>query len=151
MLNNMKLSEDTVRVLEYLDQYTDNRLRKRNDLGLILEIGATYGLSEQINFLVFRGKSVWNISKKLWKVSPDDEGAQLLQKEMVRGVEEIKDNLEVILGYADDDNIKRFNDVYMPATRGALKNIVDLCHDFAQLKNLQSDNIQKNKIKNTSE
>lgn len=141
----MKLSEDTEKVLAYLDQYTDNRLRKRKDLGTILELGASFNLAEQINFLIFRAKSVWNISKKLWKVSPDQEGADLLQKEMVKGTEEMKDYLEIILGYADDDEIKRFNDIYMPATRGALKNIIDLAHDLAQLKNLQSDSIQARK------
>jgi hypothetical protein len=141
----MKISEDTERVLKYLDEYTGEKLRKRNDLGTILELGASHGLAEQINFLIFRGKSVWNISKKMWKVSPDDEGAQLLQKEMVRAVEEIKDVFEDIIGYAEDEDIKRFNDIYMPATRGALKNVVDICHDFAQLKNLQSDSIQSKK------
>ena len=58
---------------------------------------------------------------------------------MVRAVEEIKDTMQEMLSYADDDDIKRFNDIYMPATRGALKNIVDLSHDLARLKDLQVD------------
>ncbi len=49
----MQFSAETQSVLTYLDQQTENGLRKRDDLGAIMEIGASVGAAEEFNALTF--------------------------------------------------------------------------------------------------
>jgi hypothetical protein len=134
----MNISDDTKAVVEYLDKFAGG-LRKKNDMMLVLEICATFDGALLLNKLIFSGKSVWNLSKTLRRISPDDDGAPLIQKEMLRGVGEMKEFLTEMILRAEDADKKRFDDIYFPETRGALKNLVDLAHDLGKFKDLQSD------------
>lgn len=134
----MQLSEDTVSVLNYLSEYTENNLRKKNDFGIILEICATYGGEDIFNRIIFTGKSLWSIYSKLRKADPSQEGIDLLKKEVERCSSEIRSYLTVILEHADTETKERFSDIYMQMTSGCLKNIIDLSHDLAKFKELQN-------------
>jgi hypothetical protein len=139
----IKISDDTIAVVDFLDKFTNGNLRKKGDLELILEIAATFNESDILNRLIFASKSVWNISSKLKKVNPTADGIELLQKEMERNCIDMTEYLKVFYQYADDSSKKRFEDVYLQLTRGAFKNLIDLAHDFAKFKELQM--ISRNK------
>jgi hypothetical protein len=134
----MKLSEDTIRVMNFLDDFTENNLRKRSDIGAIIEISASNNNSELLNRLIFSGKSVWNLSQKNKKNEPSQESTELIQKELLRGMSEIKILLENIIVDADDDLKDRFETVYFRISAGSVKNIIDLSHDLSKIKDLQS-------------
>lgn len=135
----MIISEDTKKVVEYLDQYSENKLRKKNDLETIIEIAATYNGHEILSELIFNGKKVWNLFKKIKKVNPNDDGAELIQKELLKGIEEIRAILAEFAEFGEEQDKKRFDDIYLPDTRGTMLNVIDLSHDLHFLKNLQAD------------
>lgn len=141
----MQLSNDTLAVVNYLDEYTGGNLRKKNDIGAVIEICATYNEPELLNRIIFTGKSLWNIASKLRKVNPSADGIELLQKEVERCSTELSGYLSEIAGAADDDLKKRFDDIYLQLTRGAVKNLIDLGHDLAKFKDLQTILRQKSK------
>lgn len=136
----MKLSEDTIRVLNYLDDYTDNNLRKRNDIGTIIEICASNNEADLLNRLIFSGKSVWNLSQKSKMTGSGQEGAELIQKELMRSINDVKNMLEKIIEYADKELQIRFENIYFQISTGSFKNIIDLSHDLSKIKDLQSKN-----------
>lgn len=141
----MHISDDTTAVVNYLDDYTKGNLRKKNDIASIFELCATFDGSEILNRLIFSGKSLWNISSKLKKVNSSTEGVGLLQKEVERCCNEMTGYLTQISSFGDDEIQKRFNDIYLQLTRGSVKNLIDLGHDLAKFKDLQSDLRQKAK------
>lgn len=134
----MKISEDTSRVLEFLNGLSEDRLRKANDMAVLMEIAATYDGAELFASLVFTGKSIWNLFQKIKKTTGADEGAELLQRELIRSITELRQMLSEIVSYGEEDDIKRFNEIYLPDTRGTMLNIIDLSHDLMQFKNMQS-------------
>ena len=136
----MKISDDTLAVVNYIDEYSGGNLRKKNDFSAILELCANYDNAETLNRLIFTGKSLWNIHSKMRKVSPNADGIELLQKEVERCCIEITGYLKEITQFADADLQKRFDDIYYPETRGSVKNLIDLAHDLAKFKELQSAN-----------
>ena len=78
----MELSEDTQKVLEFLDNYSESGIRKRNDIASILEISASYNLHTLFNNIVFTGKSIWNLFLKIRKIDPNQqEGSHLIRNE----------------------------------------------------------------------
>lgn len=139
----MKISDDTKSVVQFLNDYAKGGLRKLNDIEIIFELTATYDGADELNRLVFAGKSVWNISSKLRKVIPGSDGIELLQKEMLRNVEEMIKWLSMIMEFGDDESKKRFDNIYFAQTSGALKNIIDLSHDLAVFKDIQSESRRK--------
>ncbi|MBE2188151.1 MAG: hypothetical protein IAE98_01675 [Candidatus Kapabacteria bacterium] len=124
--------------MHFLPRKTKGNLRKVNDLEYIFEIAATYDGNDELNRLVFAGKSVWNIASKLKKVVHGTEGIELLEKELLRNINEMVRFLRKISEFAEIDVKKRFDDIYFPETSGALKNLIDLGHDLAVFKDIQS-------------
>ncbi len=135
----MIISEDTKSVVQFLNDYAKGGLRKMNDVEIIFELAATYNGADELNRLVFAGKSVWNISSKLKKIIHGTGGIDLLQKEMLRNVEDMKKWLRIIIEYGDNKSKERFDVVYFAETSGAIKNIIDLAHDLAVFKDIQSE------------
>jgi hypothetical protein len=134
----MKLSDDTLRVLKFLDDYTDNNLRKRNDIGSIIEICASNNNADLLNRLIFAGKSVWNLSQKDKKTVSGQESAELIQKELMRNLNEVKTLLEKIIDDFDKDIQTRFDTIYFQISAGSVKNLIDLSHDLSKIKDLQT-------------
>jgi cyclopropane fatty-acyl-phospholipid synthase-like methyltransferase len=134
----MKLSEDTTRVLNLLDDYTDNNLRKRNDIGAIIEVCASTNNANLLNKLIFAGKSTWNLSQSNKQTEIKQESAELIQKEFMRSMNEVKSLLEKIVDYADNDLQARFETIYFQMSSGSIKNLIDLSYDLSKIKDLQS-------------
>lgn len=134
----MELSKDTKEVVQYLDDIAEGNLRKKNDLGVILEISATYSLAELLENLIFDGASLWRIYQIL-KKSGDDDILTNLKSEFNEVSGSIIPMLTEITDYFEDVTLKkRFLEIYLSGTLGSLKNIIDLSHDFSILKEVQN-------------
>lgn len=133
----MKLSGDTEQVLEMLDDYTKNGLRKRNDMGLLFELGASNGLGEQMMNLIFQGKIIWTLSSKLKPANAGADGIELVQREFEASLEQFKQLINEIANFGDDEAKERIAITYLQMTRGCVLNVIDLSHDLAKFKNMQ--------------
>ncbi len=144
---NMKISEDTENVLQALDSYTDGNVRKRNDIGIILEACAAYAEHALAIDIVFYGTALWNVFNSLKKAQPDDEVYIKLESQLKEMAEELKSLLSQISGLAGDDTAGRFDGIYLQASQGAFLNLLDLAHDLAKFKSLQMRMKEKSKEK----
>ena len=50
----------------------------------------------------------------------------------------LREQLATLMHNADDETLKRFDEIYFGMTQGVIRNIVDLSHDLAKIKSLQS-------------
>jgi hypothetical protein len=133
----MKLSEDTIQVLEFLDYTSSNTLRKRNDLGVILEVLATNNLPDLANDIIFYGAALWN-TFKTFKKNPSNEGTSKLVIEIENLFNKMENFLMTITEFVpEDDIIERFNKVYLKGESGSRMNIIDLSYDLNELKKVQ--------------
>ncbi len=135
----MQISKDTLSVVNYLDEYSNGSLRKKNDIATILELGASSNSAQLLNKLIFSAKSCWNLFNKIKKIDSGTDGFVLIEKEFNKTMIEIENHLNELLEYADDEIIERFEKIYLANTQGSAKNIVDLSYDLSVLKNLQSE------------
>lgn len=135
----MDLSPDTENVLNYLDQASGGGLRKRNDMGVILELAAERGAHEELNALVFHGRHLHNLYSTLRKTQAGIEGYATLEHEFASSVETLRELLAKTLVDADEEQVKRFETQYYQTTRGSLRNLIDLAHDLGVLKAVQND------------
>lgn len=135
----MPISPQTALALEYMDNYTGNNLRKRNDLGEILETASTQDSADEFNALVFKGKVVWNLYSTLRKTPHNNEGYAHLEQEFSTSVHELREQLVFFAAHSANDTATRFQEVYLGTGQGTMRNIVDLAHDLARFKDMQND------------
>ncbi len=136
----MNISEDTRRVIDFLEAYSESGLRKKNDLEVLLEISASRGDFAFANKLIFTGKSVF----QLYKTSKKSIGnsADSIKTQFISSIEELRHLLRTAVDDADEQIKKRFDETYFVDTNGAVANLIDLSHDLSILKDLQTDRNQ---------
>lgn len=134
-----QLSEDTLAALEYFDSMIEGGLRKRNDIGTILELSATFAEAEQFLDITRTGTATWKVYSTLRRLQQGDEGFRQLEEEFARQMNSLREQLATLVNRADDETLKRFDEIYFGMTQGVIRNIVDLGHDLAKIKGLQSN------------
>jgi hypothetical protein len=133
----MKLSEDTQAILDYLTA-TEVQLRKPNDIGALLEIGAETGAAEDMNDMILAGKNIWSVYGIIKKMKMGDEGFQNMEEQFMVEMNTLRTILVRFLGEVPDITYRRFENTYLGMSQGTIRNLVDLSHDLAALKNLQN-------------
>lgn len=135
----MNLSPETEHVLAYLDEKSGQGLRKRNDIGTLLELAAESDVPETINDLAFHGSFLFKVYQTLKKAAPGSDAFAGLEKEFTAAVEHVRQQMATLLVDADEEQVERFNSQYYVMTQGSLRNVIDLAHDFGVLKSVQNE------------
>lgn len=132
----MKISNDTENVINFLEEFSPDGLRKKNDLAAILEITAQMNDFALANKIIFTGKSVYNLHQKFRKAK--GLGTDLLQEQLLKSLDELTELLQnVALNCNDEEIKKRFEVTYFAKTNGSLANLIDLSCDLSILKDVQ--------------
>lgn len=135
----MEISQDTNQVLEFLDYVSGNSLRKRLDMGVLLELSASFNLAEIINDLIFEGTYFRNLNLTIKKAVSDTSAIDKFEKEIKISFEKLKSLIYSIIKHTDDIAItERFQEVYFSNTQGAFRNMYDLASDLAIFKEVQN-------------
>ena len=134
-----KFSDDIEALLSQLDG-RGGGLRKRSDVGLLFELAASNNDFDGINAMIFNGKIIWNTYGVLRKASQEDENYSNLEKEFMLAINELRTFLFDYGEQCDEQHKKRIEETYLGMSQGTIRNIVDLAHDLAEVKNLQNDN-----------
>lgn len=135
----MPFSPDTEHVLDYLDQAAGQGLRKRNDMGTLLELAAGMEAYESMNELIFHGRHLYNLYTTLRKTPPGAEGYATLEREFGAAVERVRALIAKVLVDAEPEHVERFETQYYATTHGSLRNLIDLAHDLGVLKGVQNE------------
>lgn len=132
----MEISKDTNEVLEFLDYTSGGTLRKRNDLGVILEILAQNNLPEIANEMIFYASALWG-SYRILKSNTDQDTSNL-RKEIENLFQKMIEYIsQIVQLLPDDDLFDRFSRIYLQNSAGSRLNIIDLCYDLNELKKVQ--------------
>ncbi|MBM2816184.1 MAG: hypothetical protein HW421_2946 [Ignavibacteria bacterium] len=142
----MQISTDTEEVLNFLDFASQGNLRKRADLGCILEVGARTGNPDLINKLIHHGSSIYNISTILRRDKLSDDEIINFEKEIENQFQTFFDLLVQISQESEDEAVRdRFEKIYLNDSSGARSNAIDLSFDLTILKDVQTQMRKMNK------
>jgi hypothetical protein len=141
ILDSMPYSSQTEAVLAYFDEYTGFNLRKRNDIAELLEAASLLDAADEFNNLIFTGKVVWNLYATLRKTTPVQDGYQSVEQEFTTEIHNLRNRLVFFTTQdaIENETKSRFQEIYLGTGQGTTRNIVDLAHDLARFKDLQSD------------
>ncbi|MGQ9819174.1 MAG: hypothetical protein ACUVQ1_04530 [Candidatus Kapaibacteriales bacterium] len=132
----MELSNDTKEVLKFLDYTSGNSLRKRNDLGVLLEILASNNQAEVANKLIFIGSALW----KTVKIPQSSKDLDL--HNFNNEIDSLMINLTELISYTIElcpelETKQRFDIVYLGKSPDCHMNLIDLAFDLNELKKIQ--------------
>lgn len=137
----MEISKDTQNVVDTIESFTEKKLQKKNDFSTIMELAVTNLLIEQYTEAIFNGTAFFKLSKKLKTIDPNDESAKNFKKEFENYLERFKNGIMLIAAKLDEKELTdRFQTTYFELTRGCVLNLIDLAHDFALFKEMQTSN-----------
>ena len=135
----MDFADDILNVLTYLEQASENGLRKPDDLGALFELTARRGAAEEMADLLFHGSALYRLYHSLRKRGSNAEGYEGLEREFGQRAEEMRQLMAKAMVDADADLVERFEVTYYAMTQGALRNLIDLGHDLDVAKRVQND------------
>jgi len=128
--------------IEALLTHLDGRgggLRKKSDIGFLFEYAAETGNAEIINRLVFSGKIIWSTYGVLKRTTEQTDGYANLEREFMQAVNDVRILIHEFTSAWKEEHRNRFEETYLGMNQGTIRNIVDLAHDFAEIKHLQQD------------
>lgn len=137
----MEISKDTQNVVDTIESFTEKHLQKKNDFSVIMELAVSNLLIDEYSQAVFNGTAFFKLSKSLNKIDPNDESAKNFKIEFESYLEQFKTNVQTIAKQLEDTTlVERFDTTYFQLTRGCVLNLIDLAHDFAIFKEMQTSN-----------
>lgn len=137
----MEISKDTQNVVDTVESFTNKQLQKKNDFSVIMELAVSNLLIDEYSKAVFNGTAFFKLSRSLNKIDPNDESAKNFKIEFESYLEQFKANIHIIAEKLEDDKlVDRFETTYFQLTRGCVLNLIDLAHDFAIFKEMQTSN-----------
>jgi outer membrane phospholipase A len=135
----MEFSSETLALLQRLESSAQGHsLRKRNDVGQLIESAFAHDKSDEFNALVLHGMSAWKVFHILKKMQPADEAYSHVEAEFAREINALRDCVYQISLLTDTATQTRWLETYMTTTSGALRNLIDLSADLAKIKDLQN-------------
>lgn len=131
----MHIGADTTRLLAELDQLSGGRLKRREDLGILLELGAHADHRSALGDLGFSAKFLARAHGMMQRIGPGGEGYDRLSAEFSSHLEKVSMLLRSILRDAPDDVRSYFSTRYLSLTPEGLGGLLELCHDLGWYKN----------------
>ena len=136
----MSASPATVSLLSALDALSGRTLLRRDDLGVLLDLGLTDKRRTMLDELSFDAKFVDRTQRIIRRIGPDAQGYDSLSRELNEALQRVRASLRALLGEAPGEERLRIEERYFRLTAGGFENLLALCHDLAWYKNWLIDN-----------
>jgi hypothetical protein len=131
----MRLSDSTQSFLAVLDTFSGNKLTRREDLGVLIELATLHRHDKELDELSFLAKFLSNVYAIMKKIGPGAQGYDKL-------VAQFQDNLPRagaltlnLVEKSPQDVRDRFNSTYLAMTQDGMNNLLALLYDLSWYKN----------------
>jgi hypothetical protein len=135
----MTLSHSTTALLAELDTASRGQLKRRDDLGALLDLGSHPDRTPALEDLAFRAKFLTKTLGIMRRIGPDGNGYERLESEFTSNMETARGHLRTLLAGADEPARTRMTGAYLAMTSAAMENLLALLGDLACYKNLLLD------------
>lgn len=139
----MKLSPVSTRLLESLDAFSGNKLTRRDDLGVLIELALSHSRTATLEELSFLAKFISKAYGIMKRIGKDGEGYEPVAKEFEANLEKARTLATQLLTAAPADTRQRFEETYLGLNPTSFQNLLDLFYDLSWYKNRLIDNPQK--------
>ena len=138
----MTPSSSTLSLLAALDTASRGQLKRRDDLGIVLDLGASPGRSAALADLAFRSKFLTRTFRIMQRIGREGNGYDRLESEFAVNLDAARGHLRSLLSGAPDTIRDHVSSTYLAFNTGGLSNLMALLGDLAWYKNWLLDSKQ---------
>jgi hypothetical protein len=131
----MKFNGSTEALLSTLETLSANRIRHKDDLGLVLKLALTGGRTDALEQLSFYAKFTSRSYGIMKRIGAGAEGYDKLEMEFGESLEKVKQLIEEVFRAAPPEVREQFRRRYLSLTPDAMQQLVELLHDVSWYKN----------------
>lgn len=135
----MDLSPPITDLVAALDAFARNGLRRREDLGTLLEVAARTDRTPLLEALSFDAKFANRSMEIMRRIGKDATGYDRLEREVSAALTRVGERLRALIQDAPEEEQRRFASRYFAMTGDSLGHLLDLLHDLSWYKNWQLD------------
>lgn len=120
------------RLLEELEEFSGDQLKRKKDLSTLIQLGYTHGQDEIIEDLSFTSKYVQGLFRVLNRASGinDIQNIDLIKTDLSNSIGKVKKQIEQLLTNADDPTKSYFTDNYLQLSQNCMFNLSELMSDL---------------------
>ena len=130
----MELSPSTLELLRALDNMSGSHLRKKEDVGTLIELATRYQLSTTLEELVFQAKFISKSHGILKRIGRGGEGYERLSKEFAESIHRAIELTRTLVKAAPEDVRSHFGARYFTLTADGLEEFLELADDLRRYK-----------------
>jgi hypothetical protein len=131
----MRLSAPTLKLLNDVESFSGNKLRRREDLGFLLELAHVSNAGDALADLSFQARFLSRTFGILQRIGRGAEGADRLTVECERAMIAIREALRMLVAGAPEEDRARFSTRYLADSPEALQELLLLSYDLSWHKN----------------
>jgi hypothetical protein len=129
------LSPSTIDLLGTLDAESRGRLQRRDDFGVLLDLGSSPDRASALEELAFRAKFLTRTFRIMQRIGREGTGYDRLETEFAASMDVARGHMRTLLGEAPEDVRERFASSYFSMSPAGLGNLMALMGDLTWYKN----------------
>ncbi len=129
------LRPETVRLLAELKTISGDRLSRSDDLGILLDLGASSPAERTLKELGFLAKFLSRTHAIMARIGTSGDGYETLEKEFHENLTKASSLAQELLRHAPADVAGRFRTTYFSMTPDSISNLLSLLRDLSWYKN----------------
>ena len=124
--------ENTEKLIQEIEVFSQNGLKRKKDLTLLLFLAYSNDMKETVEELSFTSKYVQGLFRVLEKASGNAEVQNMgqIKTDITINLEKVKENIKKLLYNAEDADKNHFNETYLQLTQNSLFNLTELMSDL---------------------
>jgi hypothetical protein len=135
----MPFSTSTSNLLSALERLSRNRLTRREDLGILLDLAREQEADQELEELSFQAKFAARAFGIMKRIGSEGEGYPRLSAEFTSSLEKVRMLTSAMLERAEPEVRSRMSSIYLAMTPVSLDHLLALLHDLSWYKNWRID------------
>jgi hypothetical protein len=137
--DTVQLSRPTADLLASLDAFSGHKLKRRDDLGTLIELASINERDDLLKELSFFAKVISKTHGIMQRIGVLGEGYDRISQEFAEAIRKSTSLMSFILAGAPEAERQRFASSYLALTPTSLQDFLLLCYDLSWYKNWMID------------
>jgi len=138
----MQLHPSTRKLLDALQSFSQNKLSRREDLGILIELATRHDMHTALDDLSFLAKFLHKTYGLMHRIGKDSDGYEKLSREFGENLEKAATLVRTLIENGPEEVTKRFTSEYLGLRADALENFLELMYNLSWYKNWLIDHPQ---------
>lgn len=120
------------KLIEEIEKFSNYKLKRKDDLGLILEVGTSNLEKKEIEDLTFNAKYILGLQRVLKKgsLNPEVNNLEKIKNDYSENIIKITEQIGEIINFAPEEKRAHLKETYLELNQQSFQNLNELLEDL---------------------